>query len=217
MPKSIYLHEYRAKKAAKNNFFKLMNHSVFSKTMENVQKHWEIKFVTTERRRNFLVSGPNHHSANVFTENLLVIEIIKTQLLVNKLIYLGLSMLDQSKNAMYMFWHDYVKLKYRKKARLCCMDTYIVSLCTQEQKDIYKDIKEDLETRFETSNCKIDRPLPKGKNKKVIDLMKDELGGKVMKEFAGLRAKTYRYLLIDDGSDDKKAMGAKKCVIKKRT
>ena len=71
-----------------------MNHSLFTKTMKNVQKHRDIKFVTTERRRNFLVSGPNHHSANFFTENLLVIEMRKTKLLINKLIYLGLSMLD---------------------------------------------------------------------------------------------------------------------------
>ena len=75
--------------------------------------------------------------------------------------------------------------------------------------DIYKNIAEDVETRFDTSNYElefnyIDRPLLKGKNKKVIGLMKDELGGKIVTKFLGLRAKTYSYL-IDDGSEDKKA------------
>ena len=81
---------------------------------------------------------------------------------------------------------------------------------------IYKDIAEDIETRFDTSNFEIDRPLPKGKNKNVIGLMKDELGRKIVIKFVGLRAKTYSYL-IDDGSEDKKAKGTKKCVKKKKT
>ena len=120
---------------------------------------------------------------------------------------------------MYEFWYDYVKPKYGEKAKLCYMDTnsFIVYIKTD---DIYKDIAEDVETRFDTSNYElecnfIDRPLPKGKNEKVIGLMKDELGGKIMTKFVGLRAKTYSYL-IDDGSEDKKAKGTKKCVIKRK-
>ena len=86
--------------------------------------------------------------------------------------------------------------------------------------DIYKDIAEDLiimiiSTRFDTSNYELDRPLPKGKNKKVIGLMKGELGGKIMIKFVGLRAKTYSYL-SDDDSEDKKAKGTKRCVIKRK-
>ena len=73
---------------------------------------------------------------------------------------------------------------------------------------------EDVETRFDTSNFERDRPLPKGKNKKVIGLMKDELGGQIMKEFVGLRPKSYSYLK-DNNDEDKKAKGTKKCVIKK--
>ena len=79
--------------------------------------------------------------------------------------------------------------------------------------DIYKDIAEDTETRFVTSNYELNRPLTKGKNKKVIGLMKDELGGKIMKTFVGLRAKTY---IADDGNEDRKAKGTKKCVIKRK-
>ena len=80
--------------------------------------------------------------------------------------------------------------------------------------DIYEFVAKDVETRFETSNCELDRPLPKGKIKEVIGLMKDELGGKIMKEFTVLRAKTHSYLK-DNNDENKKAKGTKKCVIKK--
>ena len=85
--------------------------------------------------------------------------------------------------------------------------------------DIYKDIAEDVETRFDTSNYELEcnsneRPLPKGKNKKIIGLMKDKSGGKIIIKFVGLRAETYSYLM-DDGSEDKKAKGTKKCHKKK--
>ena len=75
--------------------------------------------------------------------------------------------------------------------------------------DIYKDIAEDVETKCDTSNYKLDRPLPKGRNKKIIGLIKNELGQKIMTKFVGLRARTYSYL-IDDGSEDKKAKGTNK-------
>ena len=106
----------------------------------------------------------------------------------NKPIYLGLSILDRSKIVMYEFWYDYVKPKFDEKANLCYLDTesFIVHVKTD---DIYKDIAGNVETRFETSNFQIDRPLPKGKNKKVIELIKDELGGKITKELDGFRKK----------------------------
>ena len=85
----------------------------------------------------------------------------------------------------------------------------------QKTDGIYKDIPEDVETRFDTSNYELGRPLPKRKNKKVIGLMKDELGGKIMTKFVRLRVKTYNNL-IDDGSQDKKAKSTKKCVIKRK-
>ena len=97
---------------------------------------------------------------------------------------------------MYKFWYDYVKLKCDKKVRFCYMDTssFIVYIKTD---DIYKDIEGDVETRFDTSNYELHRPLPKEKNKKVIGLMKDKSGGKIMTKFVGLRAKTYSYLIDD--------------------
>ena len=94
------------------------------------------------------------------------------------------------------------------------MDTnsFIVYIKTD---GIYKCIVEDVETRFDTSNYELERPLPKGKNKKVIGLIKDKLGGKIMTKFVGLREKANSYL-IDDGSEDKKAKGTKRCVIKRK-
>ena len=116
----------------------------------------------------------------------------KTQILLNKSRYLGLSILDLNKTVIYKFRYDHVKPKCGEKERLCYMDTdsFIVYVRID---DIYKDTSEDVETRFDTSNFELDRPLPKGKNNKVIGLMNDELGGMIMKEFVRLRAKTYSY------------------------
>ena len=137
-----------------------MNNAVFRKTMENVRNHRNIKLVIIERRKNYLVSEPNYHTTKFFTENLLAIEMRNTQILLNSPVYLGLSILDLSKTVVYEFWYDYVKPKYGENAKLCYMDTdsFIVPVKTS---DIYKEIAEDIETRFDTSNFEI------GKNKKV--------------------------------------------------
>ena len=126
------------------DFFKLMNNAVFGKTMKNVRKHRNIKLVTTERGRTYLVSELNYHTTKFFTENLLAIEIRKTQILVNKPVYLVLSILDLSKTVMYKFCYDYVKPKYGENAKLCYMDTdsFIVDVKTD---NIYKDIAEDVD------------------------------------------------------------------------
>ena len=93
------------RKMAKNNFekefFKLMNNAVFGKAMENVGKHRDIKLVTTDKRRNQLVSGPNYHAIKRFSENLAAIEMKKIKVKINKPIYLGLSILEISKILMY--------------------------------------------------------------------------------------------------------------------
>ena len=131
----------------------------------------------------------------------------------NKLIYLGLSILGISKTLMYEFWYDHMRPKYNDDVKLCYMDTdsFIMNIKTN---DLYEDIASDIENRFDTSNYEVKRPLPTGKNKKVISLMKDELGGKIITEFVTLRPKTYSFL-TDDGKEDKKAKGTKKCIIKK--
>ena len=106
-----------------------------------------------------------------------------------------------------------MKPKYNDNVKLCCMDTdsFIMNIKTN---DFYEDIASEFENRFDTSNYEVNRPLPTGKNKKVIGLMKDELGGKIITEFVILMPKTYSFL-TDDGKEDKKANGTKKCVIKK--
>ena len=111
------------------------------------------------------------------------------------------------------FWSD-GKQKYGEREQLFYMkaDSFIVYIKTD---DIYRDIPEDVPTRFDTSNCELDSGLPKGKSKNVIGLMKDELGGKNMTKFVGLRARTYSYL-IDEGSEDKKPKSTEKCVIKRK-
>ena len=104
---------------------------------------------------------------------------------------------------MYEFWYDYMKPKYGDNVKLCYMDTdsFIMNIKTEV---FYGDIANDVEKRFDTSNYEVHRPLLTGKNKKVIGLMKDELGGNIMTEFVALRLKTYSYI-TDDCKEDKMA------------
>ena len=113
---------------------------------------------------------------------------------------------------MYEFWYDYMKPKYNDNVRLCYMDTdrFVMHIKTN---DFYKDIANDVECKFDTSNYEGKRSLPIEKNKKVIGLMKDELGVEIITEFIALRPKTYSYL-TDNYKIDKKAKGTKKCIIK---
>ena len=150
---------------------------------------------------------------NFISEDLSIMEMNKTKVKMNKPIYLGLSILEISKLLMYEFWYGYMKPKYGNNVKLCYIDTdsFIMDIKTE---DFCKDIAKDVEKGFDTSNYEVDRPLPTGKNKKVIGLMKDELGGKIFTEFVTLRPKTYSYL-TDDCKEVKKAKGTKKYVIKR--
>ena len=162
----------QAKNDSEKDFYKLMNNAVYGKTMENVRKHRHIKLVTTDKRRNQLVSEPNYHTTKWFSEKLLVTEMKKTKVKMNKPIYLGLSKLEISKTLMYEFCYDYMKPKYGDNVKLCSIDTdsFIMHIKTE---DFYKDIVDDVEKRFDISNYEINRPLPTEKNKKVIGLKKD--------------------------------------------
>ena len=144
------------------------------------------------------------------------IEIKKARVKMNEPLYLGMSILDISKTLMYEFWYEYINPKYEDRANLCYIDTntFIIYIKTE---DFFEDISNDVEGWFDTSNYdKNDkRPLPIGKNKKVPGLFKDELGGKIIAEFVGLRPKTFAYLM-DDGSEHKKGKGTKSCVIKQK-
>ena len=185
------------RKLAKNDFekdlFKLMNNSVFGKTMENIRKHRDIKLVTTDKKRTKVVSEPNYHTINLISEDLSIIEMKNTKVKMNKPIYLGLSILETSKILMYEFWYDYMKPKYNNNVKLCYMDpdSFIMNIKTN---DFYEGIASDVENRFDTSNYEVNRPLPTGKNKNVIGLMKDEQGGKIITEFVTLRHVRLRHL-----------------------
>ena len=139
----------------------------------------------------------------------------KVEVKMNKPIYLGQAVFDISKTLMYEFWHDYIKPKYEEKARLCYMDrdSFVIHIKTE---DFYKDIADDVDRWFDTSSYDKDdnRSLPMGKNRKVIGMFKDELGGKIMIEFCALRAKAYAFKLNDD-TEKKKAKGTKKCIVKR--
>ena len=192
-----------------------MNNSVFGKTMENVRNHENIKIVTMDKRRSILASEPNYHSTKYISKYLLIMKMKKTKVKMNKPIYLGQAVLDLNKKLMYEFLYDYIKPKYGDKAKLCYMDTdsFVMNIKTE---DFYKDIASDVERWFDTSNYdkKDSTPLPIGKNKKVIGLFKDELGGKIVTEFCALRAEAYTYKL-DDDTEHKKDKGTKKSIIKR--
>ena len=163
------------------NFFKLMNNSVFGKTMENVRNHRYIKLVTSDKRRKRLLSEPNYHSHKIFSDYLMAIEMKKTRVKITKTLYLGISILDISKILMYEFWYDYINPKYGDRAKLCYTDTnsFIINIKTE---DFFEDNSNDVEKWFDISHCNENdkRPIPIGKNKKVTGLFKDELGGKIM-------------------------------------
>ena len=127
----------QAKNHFEKDFFKLMNNAVFGKTMENVRKHREIKLVTTDKRRNQLLSQPKNHTTKWFSENLLAIEMKKAKVKMNNPVYLGLSILEISKILMHEFWYYYMKPKYGDNLKLCYMDTdsFIMQIKTE---DFYK-------------------------------------------------------------------------------
>ena len=156
-----------AKNEFEKNFFKLMNNSVFGKTMENVRNHRDIKLVTSDKRRKRLVSEPNYHSHKKFSEHLMAIEMKKTRVKMTKPLYLGMSILDISKILMYEFWYGYIRPKYGDRARFEHTNTasFIIYIKT---KNYFEDISNNVEGRFDTSNYdKNDKkPLPIGKNKK---------------------------------------------------
>ena len=170
------------------DFYKLMNNAVFGKTMENIRKHRNIKLVTNREAYLKAVMKPNFKSGVRFSESLMGCEMGKIKVVMNKPVYLGQAILDLSKIVMYEFHYDYMKQKYPEGLTLCYMDTDSL-IYDIETDDFYKDIAEDVKDRFDTSGYSPNRPLPVGLNKKVIGLMRTELGGEIMTEFVTLRPK----------------------------
>ena len=204
-----------AKNEFEKDFFKLMNNSVFGKTMENIRNRVDIKLVNNKKEAEKLSAKPNFKHCNNFSEDLVAIHMKKTKLDFDKPVYLGMCILDLSKTLMYDFHYNYIKQKYRDKAKLLLTDTDSLMYEIQTE-DFYKDINGDVKDRFDTSGYPPGHPsgIPSGFNKKVLGMFKDEVNGNVIDEFVGLRAKLYSYKMFE-GEESKKCKGVKKSVVKK--
>ena len=206
----------KAKNNFEKDFFKLMNTSVFGKTMENIRNRVNVKLVNTEEKFKKLSAKPNYKGCKIFNENLISVHMKKTSLTMNKPVYLGMCILDLSKTIMYDFHYNYIKPKYGAKAKLLFTDTdsFLYEIQTE---DFYKDISKDVKDRFDTSDYPENHPsgIPTGINKKVLGMMKDEAAGKNIKEFVGLRAKLYSFIM-EDGKENKRCKGVKKQVVEIR-
>ena len=204
-----------SKNEFEKNFFKLMNNSVFGKTMENIRNRVDIKLVNDKKRAEKLSAKPNYKHCNIFSEDLVAIHMKKTKLDFDKPVYLGMCILDLSKTLMYDFHYNYIKKKYGDKAKLLLTDTDSLMYEIQTE-DFYKDISGDVKDRFDTSNYPFDHPsgILSGINKKVLGMFKDETNGDIIDEFVGLRAKLYSYKMFE-GEESKKCKGVKKSVVEK--
>ena len=141
---------------------------------------------------------PNFKDDHPFSKHLFAVETEGTEIKMNKPVYIGQAILYLSKTLMYEFHYDYMRPKYDSKVKLCYMDTDSFVYATDNE-DFYRDIAKDVKKRIDTSEYSKDdnRPLPIRENKKVIGLMKDQLGGNIMTKFVALRAKIYAYMRIE--------------------
>ena len=196
------------------DFFKLMNNSVFGKTMENIENRIDFRLVCDKEKAIKLAAKPNYDRTTIFDANLIGVHMKKTKLRYDKPIYLGMTILDLSKTLMYDFHYNYIKKKYKDKAMLLFTDTDSL-MYEIHTDDFYADISNDVELKFDTSDYPEDHPsgIKTGVNKKVVGMFKDEACGKQIEEFVGLRAKLYSYTLANE--EHKKCKGVKTCVVKK--
>ena len=207
------------RKEAKNNFeknfYKLMNNSVFGKTMENLRNRVDIKIVRSNEQDKIrkLIASPLYSRHVIFTNNLVGIDMRKSRLLLNKPVYTGMTILDKSKILMYDFFYNHLKKQYGEKCELLYTDTDSLLLDIKTE-DVYKDIERN-KSFYDTSDYPEDHPLFSKVNKKVLGKMKDECAGKPISEYVGLRSKMYS-IMTGCEKNIKKAKGVKKNVIKKQ-
>ena len=200
-----------AKNDFEKDFFKLMNNSVFGKTMENIRKRVDVRLVTDEKKLLKLTSKPTYVSSKIFNENLVAVHKIKETLTLNRPAYVGMCILDLSKTLMYDFHYKYIKEKYGEKAKLLFTDTDSLTY-EIEAKHVYKDFFKNKD-KFDNSDYPEYSPFFYKENKKVIGKFKDEAAGIPIIEFVGLRSKMYSYIK-DNQKGGKTAKGIKKNVIK---
>ena len=201
----------QAKNSFEKDFFKLMNNSVFGKTMENIRKRVDVRLITDEKKLLKMASQPTYVSSKIFNENLVAVHKIKETLTLNRPAYVGMCILDLSKTLMYDFHYNYIKEKYGDKAKLLFTDTDSLTY-EIEAKDVYQDFWNDKD-RFDNSDYPENSLYFDKTNKKVIGKFKDEAAGIPIIEFIGLRSKMYSYIK-DNQKVGKTAKGIKKNIIK---
>ncbi|KAL4101236.1 hypothetical protein QTP88_021256 [Uroleucon formosanum] len=204
-----------AKNEFEKEYFKLMNNSVYGRTMMNVRNHVDIRLCSNGSTVEKLITKPNFDRRTIFTENLAAVHMKRTQISFKQPIYIGMCVLDLSKMLMYDFYYNIIKKKYGNRVRLLYTDTDSLILEIKTN-DFYQDIKINLD-HFDTSDYPKDNiyglPLV---NKKVLGKFKDELNGKIMTEFIGLRSKLYSHRILDTEKEIKKAKGVKKNVVENK-
>ena len=178
--------------------------------MENIRNRVNIKLVNDTEKAQKLTAKPNFKHLNIFCEELIAVHMKKTELKFDKPVYLGMCILDLSKTIMYEFHYKYIKPKYGDKAKLLFTDTDSLMYEKKKPEDFYKDISGDVKDRFDTSDYPPNHPsgIPTGCNKKKLGVFKDEVAGRYIEEFAGLRAKLYSYKMFE-GKESKKCKGVK--------
>ena len=201
----------QAKNSFEKDFFKLMNNSVFGKTMENIRKRIDVRLITDEKKLLKMASKPTYVSSKIFNENLVAVHKIKETLTLNRPAYVGMCILDLSKTLMYDCHYNYIKEKYGDKAKLLFTDTDSLTY-EIEAEDVYQDFWNDKD-RFDNSDYPESSPYFDKKNKKVIGKFKDEAAGIPITEFVGFRSKMYSYIK-DNHKVGKTAKGIKKNIIK---
>ena len=199
-----------AKNSFEKDFFKLMNNSVFGKTMENIRKRVDVRLVTSKEKLLKLASKPTYVSSKIFNENLVAVHKIKETLTMNRPAHIGMCILDLSKTLMYDFHYNYIKHKYGNKAKLLFTDTDSLTY-EIETKDAYADFWKNKD-KFDNSDYNKESPFYNAVNKKVIGKFKDESAGIPITEFVGLRSKMYSYVK-DNEQTARTAKGIKKQVI----
>ena len=200
-----------AKNSFEKDFFKLMNNSVFGKTMENLRKRVDVRQVTDEKKLDKLTSKPTFVSSKIFNENLMAVHKVKETLTLNRPAYVGMCILDLRKMLMYDFHYNYIKKKYNNRARHLFTDTDSLTY-EIEAEDIYKDFWNDKDM-FDNSDYPVSSPYYCYVNKKTIGKFKDEACGIPITEFVGLKSKMYSYIKNDE-KGGKTTKGIKKNVIK---
>ena len=201
----------QAKNSFEKDFFKLMNNSVFGKTMENIRKRVDVRLITDEKKLLKMASKPTYVSSKIFNENLVAVHKIKETLTLNRPAYVGMCILDLSKTLMYDFHYNYIKEKYGRKAKLLFTDTDSLTY-EIEAEDVYRDFWNDKD-KFDNSDYPENSQYFDKTNKKVIGKFKDEAAGIPITEFVGLRSKMYSYIK-DNQKVGKTAKGIKKNIIK---